>query len=383
MTAPTSQQGMNIVALLSDAFGVYGGISKFNRDLLKALDAAPPVIRTIALPRFVILLIAETIPESVVFNRMAARGKFAFVQQWFKLLVHFEVSHHLVVCGHINLLPLAWLFARFKRSRLVLIIHGLEAWKPTGHFLVDWLAGRVDNVISISQFSADRFSSWTKIAKDRIFILPNCVDLTRFQPRDRDLNLITRYSLEGRRVLITVGRLAASERCKGIDEVLMLFPRLLKKFSDLAYLIVGEGDDRPRLEEKVRSLGLNDAVIFTGQISDEEKAAHYNLADLYVMPSSGEGFGIVYLEAAACGVPVIGSKIDGSREALLDGELGHLVNPHNLDEVYEAIEVGLLSSVSRQRNPKIMHFSEERFRLKMNDWLFRMLEKIKSDTFTS
>jgi glycosyltransferase involved in cell wall biosynthesis len=382
MIAPASHQGMNIVALLSDAFGGYGGISKFNRDLLKALDGAPPVIRTFALPRFLISLIAETIPESVIFNRMAARGKLAFVQQWFRLLIRFEVSPHLVICGHINLLPLAWLLARLKRSRLVLIIHGLDAWQPTGYFLVDWLAGRVDRVISVSQFSADRFSSWTKIANDRIFILPNCVDLTRFQPRNRDLNLIARYCLEGRRVLITVGRLAATERYKGVDEVLMALPRLLKKFPDLAYLIVGEGDDRPRLETKVRSLGLNDSVIFAGQISEEEKAAHYNLADLYVMPSSAEGFGIVYLEAAACGVPIIGSTIDGSREALLDGELGDLVDPRNLDDLYEAIETKLLLNISRQRNPKIARFSEEQFGLRMNEWLLRIMGEINIDAIT-
>jgi hypothetical protein len=82
-----------------------------------------------------------------------------------------------------------------------------------------------------------------------------------------------------------------------------------------------------RLEEKANSLGLSDKVVFTGRISESEKVAHYNLADAYVMPSTGEGFGIVLIEAAACGVPVVGSRVDGSREALLDGRLGHLVDP--------------------------------------------------------
>ena len=76
-------------------------------------------------------------------------------------------------------------------------------------------------------------------------------------------------------------------------------------------------------------MGLSDRVIFTGYIPESEKIAHYNLADVYVMPSTGEGFGIVLLEAVACGVPVVGSRVDGSREALLDGQLGRLVDPGN------------------------------------------------------
>jgi glycosyltransferase involved in cell wall biosynthesis len=97
-------------------------------------------------------------------------------------------------------------------------------------------------------------------------------------------------------------------------------------------MIVGDGDDRGRLEEKVKSLGLSQQVIFAGKILEHEKASHYCLADAYVMPSHGEGFGIVFLEALACGVPVIGSKVDGSREALLDGQLGRLVDANLPDD---------------------------------------------------
>jgi phosphatidyl-myo-inositol dimannoside synthase len=104
-------------------------------------------------------------------------------------------------------------------------------------------------------------------------------------------------------------------------------------------------------------------------LPESEKVAHYNLADLYVMPSSGEGFGIVYLEAAACGVPIIGSRTDGSQEALCDGEIGQLVDPLNLEEVYEAVERMLLSTASRRRHPKVAYFSEDMFRSDLsNGW---------------
>ena len=138
---------------------------------------------------------------------------------------------------------------------------------------------------------------------------------------------------------MTVGRLASQERYKGFDEVIEIMPELLKRFPTLKYLIVGDGPDRPRLEAKAGALGLSNKIIFTGYIPESEKVAHYNLADAYVMPSMGEGFGIVLIEAAACGVPVVGSRVDGSREALLDGRLGRLVDPKSPSELLQAVAI--------------------------------------------
>ena len=163
---------------------------------------------------------------------------------------------------------------------------------------------------------------------DRAFILPNCVDLSQFQPRDRDLTLAERYGLESSKVIMTMGRLASQERYKGFDEVIEIMPELLKRFPTVKYLIVGDGPDRPRLESKVAGLGLSNKVIFTGYIPESEKVAHYNLADAYVMPSMGEGFGIVLIEAAACGVSVVGSRVDGDRARHCSTVcLGRLVDP--------------------------------------------------------
>src|SRR5262249_2788092 len=155
----------------------------------------------------------------------------------------------------------------------------------------------------------------------------NCVNLDQFQPGERDSALVNRYKLRSAIVMLTVGRLATGERYKGVDEVIEVMPRLLRQFPNLRYLIVGDGSDRVRLEAKARAHGLSGYVIFTGRIAEPEKVAHYNLADVYVMPSHGEGFGIALIEAAACGIPVVGSSVDGSRDALLDGQLGRMVDP--------------------------------------------------------
>jgi len=111
-------------------------------------------------------------------------------------------------------------------------------------------------------------------------------------PAQNPLRLLDRYGVAGRRVIMTLGRLDAAERYKGIDEVLEVMPSLVHEMPDLVYLILGDADDRPRLESKAKALGLDQHVIFAGYIPEAEKADHYRLADAFVMPGRGVGFGL-------------------------------------------------------------------------------------------
>lgn len=359
--------GLRMLMLLTDGFGGRGGIAKFNRDFLQALDGCGLVERVQALPRKIPNPIDEPIPEIVVYDRKAASGKAAFV---LRVAAHAwrDRETDLLVCGHIHLLPLAWLLARLRGARLALIVHGVEAWQPSRKILANWLAHRVDVIIAVSKYTAARFTQWSKLPMDRAFILPNCVDLGRFKPQQRDARLVERYGLQSSKVIMTVGRLASEERYKGFDQVIELMPQLIKRFSNVKYLIVGEGSDRSRLEAKVEALGLSDRVIFTGYVSESEKISHYNLADVYVMPSTGEGFGIVLLEAVACGVPVVSSGVAGAREALLDGELGRLVAPGNPLALLDAVASALEGGKPRQRMEMISTFSVQNFAARVAAW---------------
>ncbi|MEJ2670846.1 MAG: glycosyltransferase [Deltaproteobacteria bacterium] len=192
------------------------------------------------------------------------------------------------------------------------------------------------------------------------FILPNAVFQENYGVGDKSEKLLERYGLKDKVVLMTMGRLAAAEQYKGFDEVMDLLPRLAKSLPNLAYLIVGDGDDRPRLEAKAVSLGVKDRVVFAGFIPEAEKADHYRLADAFVMPGRGEGFGFVFLEALACGIPAVGSTLDGSREALRDGSLGILVDPRRPEE----IQAGILEALRRPRGvilEGLEYFSFENF----------------------
>lgn len=357
-TFAPSQEGWRIAALVTDAYGGIGGIAKFNRDLLGALAALPEVGAVIATPRL-IQRAPEAVTGKIAFDRPAARGKLAYVSRGFRLALS-GGPLHLVLCGHINLLPLAWLVSRLRGCRLALIVHGIEAWQPHRSPLVRALLPRAHAVLAVSGYTVERLRAWTGLTEARFRLLPNCVDLETFTPRPRNGALAQRFGLAGRRLLITVGRLAGKERYKGFDEVLEVLPQLALEMPDIAYVIVGDGDDRARLEAKARTLGVADRLVFTGYVSEEEKIDLYNLADVFVMPSRGEGFGIVYLEAMACGVPAIGSRLDGSRDALRDGLLGQLVDPGEPQQIIEAIRKAL--AMPRGRPAGLEYFGAEAYR---------------------
>ncbi|SMF63169.1 Glycosyltransferase involved in cell wall bisynthesis [Tistlia consotensis] len=328
---------MRLLVILHESFGANGGIAKFNRDLLTALADWPAVGRLIVLQR-------DPLPPGT-----ALPARIEMVAGGSKLRLGLAVLRCLlccprfdaILCGHLHLLPLAWLARLRFRAPLAAVVHGIDAWQPTGRSLSNALVARLDAVFSVSRLTLERLSAWSGLPGDRGRLLPNCIDLGRFTPGPPDAALAARYGLAGKRVVMTLGRLAAGERYKGVDELLAILPRLRLRHPDLVYLVAGDGPDRARLEAKAGDLGLAEAVVFAGFVAEADKASLYRLADAFVLCGHGEGFGIVLLEAMACGVPVVASLRDGSREAVADGRLGLLADPDDPDSLTAAVETAL------------------------------------------
>jgi glycosyltransferase involved in cell wall biosynthesis len=214
-------------------------------------------------------------------------------------------------------------------------------------------------VVGVSLVTLDRFARWSNVLPSRLKLLPNCVNLRHFSPGPRPAALERELGLCDRTVIMTLGRLASEERSKGFDEVIESLAEVSREIPSITYLICGDGPDRKRLEAKAASLGVGDRVVFSGFVPEALKSAYYRLADAYVMPSRGEGFGIVFLEAMASGLPVMGSIADGSREALLGGALGELVDPSKPGQVRQ----GILRTLTRGKGvPEgLKQFSVEAF----------------------
>lgn len=122
--------------------------------------------------------------------------------------------------------------------------------------------------------------------------------------------------------MLTVGRLSSAEKYKGQDKVIEAMPEILQAYPDAVYWVAGAGDDEPRLRALAAAKGVAAQVRFLGYVGKEELPNLFRRADLYVMPSTGEGFGIAFLEAMASGIPALGLNMDGSIDPLADGELG-------------------------------------------------------------
>ncbi|MBT5303801.1 MAG: glycosyltransferase family 4 protein, partial [Candidatus Scalindua sp.] len=309
-----------VIVLVSDAYGGRGGIALYNRNFLKALCSFPSMEKVVAVPRSITYDLEE-MPKKLSYITTAAGSKLKYLKGCVRQTL-FGKRVDLIFCGHLHLLPFAFLLKLRHRCPVIPLIYGVEAWTPTSRWIVNRLCGKVSAFISIRKLTARRFKSWAGINQAEFFYLPNCIDERQYGVAPKREDLIERFGLQGKKVVMTAGRMDSIEfdRRKGFDEVLEVLPNLREQVPDIAYLIVGDGDDKERLARKADELGVGDIVKFSGYVDDSEKADYYRLADVFVMPGSNPifdryPFRFVFLEALACGVPVVGCKLEDESEA--------------------------------------------------------------------
>ena len=217
------------------------------------------------------------------------------------------------------------------RAPYLVPLYGIEVWRP-----LEWDRRRA------LAHAAVRFaiSAYT-LERAR----PFCPELvgTQILPlalEDRPAEGLVDAALVGRAgrgFLLIVGRMATTERYKGHDQLLEALPRVLELCPNARLVVAGEGDDRPRLEEKAAYLGLGGAVTFAGFTSEATLAELYRRCAAFVMPSRGEGFGLVYLEAMRAARPVVAARGSAAEEIVVDGETGLLVDPDDRERLARAL----------------------------------------------
>lgn len=244
----------------------------------------------------------------------------------------------LIVLTHANFAPVAHMMKKALKIPFLAIGHGIEVWdlEPSGLSRALQAASALS---AVSEFTRERMAAVLQMPKEKISLLPNTFDADRFYPaRQKPHFLLKRYRLRpDQPVILTIARLESAERYKGYDQVLKALLLVRERFPTVHYIIGGRGPDRARLASLIAELGLDASVTLAGYVPEHELRSHYNLCDVFAMPSKGEGFGIVFLEALACGKAVIAGNKDGSVDAVLGGETGVLVDPDNVTEIAGAI----------------------------------------------
>lgn len=254
----------------------------------------------------------------------------------------------LALVAHPNLAPLLRPMGVFARGmKTVVCAHGVEVWEPLPARRRNALR-RATVVLTPSRATLDHLISIQGVAAERIRVLPWALDPdfeTRAVAGPRST---LPYDFPQGRVILSVGRWVNTERYKGMDTLILAMPRLLLRWPDLQLVIVGSGDDRGWLEQIARESGVLKHVHFLTDIPYGQLAACYEAAEIFALPSRGEGFGFVYLEAMAHGKPVIGGAHGGAPEVILDGTTGYLVQHGETLQLATSIDA-LLSNPENAR----------------------------------
>lgn len=259
-----------------------------------------------------------------------ARGKLALLLHLLRRLPRLEV----LFLGHANLAPLG-LFLRMVSPGVEywVVLHGVEVWHPLP-ILRRFALRCAERLLSVSSFTANRAVHAQKLNRHRLFLLSPSLDPS-FLDAASDRPLVP-LSPDGR-VLLTVGRLISAEPGKGVDSVIRVLPDVLKLIPNLFYVVVGGGDLLPHLKQLARESPARDQILFLGKLQLEELKSLYARADIFVMPSRQEGFGLAFLEAMALGKPVIAGDYGGTPEVVQDEVTGLLVDPENHEKLAERL----------------------------------------------
>ena len=353
------------------AFRTTGGLEKVNRTILKCLS---------------FLKNEDTITEAwslydnyvdeKYFPKVAFKGfnKNKLFFAFYLIISCFKWDK--IIVGHINMASLLKIVKRINPSiKIVLIIHGIEVWDGLDNNK-KWLLSNANKIISVSEYTKNIVVHKYGINPGCINVMHNCLDY--YFPNEFTIEkpkyLQERYQIDRSCItLLTITRINKNEERKGYDKILDVLSKInsLNPAYNFHYLLCGkyEENELVRLEKLIIEFNLENRVQFSGFIKDDELFDHYNLSDIYIMPSKKEGFGMVFIEAAACGLKVIAGNTDGSSEALLNGQTGILVNPDNVEEIYNILNNMFLNKVIKCKKISDITYRNFNFDIYKNKFL--------------
>ncbi len=333
-----SNPAVRVVVLMTEAFASPGGIQLVNCNIARAISEHPGLQASIF-----------SLCDGDADRRFTGDQRFQGFRGHSARLVmtvcraFLTRRYDLLFITHRNLFPLALFWKAVTGRPYVLFGHGIEIWDRLSPLYRLALMGS-QAVLTNSQFTRERLCA------------ANGFPPARCQATGLSVRALAEHPDEGNRaadslpgpcnraghweappLLLTVGRVVRGEQYKGQDVVLRAMPRILQSFPNARYAIAGGGDDAPRLRRLAEETGVAAQVDFLGQVSEEEKNDLYRRATVFLMPSRGEGFGLVFLEAMGYRLPCIAGNGDAGREIVRNGVNGFTVDPGDPEAVAGAV----------------------------------------------
>ncbi len=284
----------------------------------------------------------------------------------------------LLLAAHPNLAPLVSVAKLSSPSaRAVVVCHGVEVWIP-----LSWLRrvalAHADCVLAPSRHTAEQLTLQQNIRHERVHVLPWALEPVFWQFAQQAQELRRPPGFPAGRVVLTVTRLAAVDAYKGVDTLIRALVRLP---NDAHLVVVGEGDDRPRLEALACAQGVAHRAHFLGALQRDQLAACYQHCDIFALPSKGEGFGLVFLEAMAFGKPVIGGAHGGTPDIIEHGTSGFLVSHGDVERLAATLthllaDPALCAELGRRARERVaQHYLFPQFAARLNAILDELLAR--------
>lgn len=359
-----------ILSLQTTTFSAFGGIPTYNRLVCRVLNEFGKSQVLIATDKNSdIERPAAELPNLKL--EAFAQNRLALTRRVVRLGLAREFD--LVLIGHVNYAPLGWLLKKLQpRLRYGVMLYGIEAWQQLSPLRRGCLQ-QADFMISISDYTRQKAVQANLLIADRVHLLPNALDAPTIEAipaSDQSPKIKGTH-------LLSVCRLDQNEQYKGVDKVIEVLRDVAKQVPDVRYVVVGGGTDLERHKELADRLGVAERVRFLGFLSDETLRGCYRDCDVFVMPSAGEGFGFVFLEAMKYGKPTVAANSGGAPEVVKDGVTGRLVEYGNKHQLADALIDLCLNADKRQRMGQAGYqrlqdnFTFSHFEQRLTEILFR------------
>ncbi|MBA3355853.1 MAG: glycosyltransferase family 4 protein [Pyrinomonadaceae bacterium] len=361
-----------ILSLQTTTFSAFGGIPTYNRLVCRVLNEFGKSQVLIATDKNSdIERPAAELPNLKL--EAFAQNRLALTRRVVRLGLAREFD--LVLIGHVNYAPLGWLLKKLQpRRRYGVMLYGIEAWQQLSPLRRRALQ-HADFMISISNYTRQKAIQANLLIADRVHLLPNALEAPKIEAIPASDQS---PAIKGTR-LLSVCRLDQNEQYKGVDKVIEVLQDVAGRVPDVQYVVVGSGTDLERHMQLAHKLGVAERVHFLGFLSDVALRASYQECDVFVMPSAGEGFGFVFLEAMQCGKPIIAANSGGAPEVVQDGVTGRLVEYGNKEQLATALIDLCLNPAKRDRLGQAGYqrlqenFTFPRFKQRLTEILLREL----------
>ncbi len=360
----------NNIFVWAPNFNQNDGISTFSRELVSGLEDIKgdkidifKYDTEIVSNKYIKNSLLKKINQSRVFNKLS----FSF----FLFLAALIKRPNLIIVTHAHYASLAYIVKKLLSIPYIVVAHGIEiiptmTLSKLTKFRIKSLK-EANTIWSVSEWTKSHLIK-LNIEEGKIKILPNTFDSYQFNIGEKKDYLLKRYSIKpNEKIILTVSRIDKREGYKGHEKMLESLPKVIESVGSVKYLIVGRNNNEDNISLLIKKYKLENQVILCGFVPDKELTDHYNISNMFAMPSYGEGFGIVFLESLSCGIPVLGGNKDGTFTTLLEGKLGKLVDPNNTNEITSAIISTLCEKTNREhlREMCIKEYGKESFKKKL------------------